>query len=63
MARTIVAVAAILWMGLGLFIREPGWVCLPLYGLFPGETSFTGSWSHLLALWCFVLGAAGAFAP
>ena len=60
MARTFTAILMIVWLGLGLFIRGPHWVFLPLWGLFPGDCSFHGSPSHVAALWgwIFAFGAA-----
>ncbi len=51
MARNFTAMLLTVWLGLGLFIREPHWVFLPLWGLFPGDCSFHGSLSHVAALW------------
>lgn len=60
MARSVTAVFATAWLALGLFIREPHWVFLPLWGLFPGDCSFHGPLCHVAALWLwiFVFGAA-----
>jgi len=60
MARTFTAILMTVWLGLGLFIREPHWVFLPLWGLFPGDCSFHGSLSHAAALsaWIFCFAAA-----
>ncbi len=60
MARTFTAILLTVWLGMGLFIREPHWVFLPLWGLFPGDCSFHGSLAHVTALsgWILVFGAA-----
>lgn len=65
MARTFTGMLVTVWLAAGLFIREPHWVFLPLWGLFPGDCSFHGSLAHLAALWAwiFAFGAAlGALA-
>ncbi len=49
-------------MSIGLYIREPSWICLPLYGLYPGQVSFTGAALHQLAIWCWVVVAGLVFA-
>ena len=62
MARLLVAVAASVWMGVGLFIPHPEFVLLPLYGLCPGDRSqpalFYG-WMTASALTFVALALAG----
>ena len=60
MARSFTAVLATAWLAAGLFIPEPHWVFLPLWGLFPGDCSFHGPLPQVAALWgwIFVFGAA-----
>jgi hypothetical protein len=60
MARTFTAILVTLWLGSGLFIREPHWVFLPLWGLFPGDCSFHGSPSQMAALWGWIIAVGAA---
>ena len=46
MARKVVAVIGVRWLGMAFFVREPGVVFMPLYGFFPGEISFWGGNAH-----------------
>ena len=62
MARTFTAILLTVWLGMGLFIREPHWVFLPLWGLFPGDCSFHGSLSQVAALWGWIFSFGAALA-
>ena len=59
MARKVVAVILVLWLGIAFFVREPGVVFMPLYGFFPGEISFWGN-AHpaRFCMWAIVVGLA-----